>query len=404
VALRDDELQGLIEGLSAELDRSVLVDDVSLRLIAYSPARITDDDVRKTSILMRETPQLIRELHFAHGIAVATDPVRTPPRPDIGLASRLCLPIRCDGTLFGYLWLIDAELAIDGRRCAIAQRCAAEIGRVMHRQHVRQAARRQRAAQLLKALLGTDAIVRDEAAREVLAKERLIAGTGVGVLAMRPRDDRERPTAADDRARFELAVNQFERSLPRRQAISCPRDDHAVMVVVLDAQRGLREIARGLQAALDAALARGPDATAIGYSARFGELCDAARGYQQARLALAVTERIPAHASPAGWEDVGAHGLVVQAAATPDAADLVPPGVRRLLECDSRASLVSTLEAYLDNGCDSKRTAEELSLHRASLYYRLQRVEEISGLSLKAGADRLALHAGLQLARLVHLV
>ena len=62
---------------------------------------------------------------------------------------------------------------------------------------------------------------------------------------------------------------------------------------------------------------------------------------------------------------------------------------------------MQTLEAYLDNGCDTKLTAEALFLHRASLYYRLQRIEAITSTSLKSGADRLALHSGLKLARLV---
>ena len=55
---------------------------------------------------------------------------------------------------------------------------------------------------------------------------------------------------------------------------------------------------------------------------------------------------------------------------------------------------MQTLEAYLDNGCDTKLTAEALFLHRASLYYRLQRIEAITATSLKSGADRLALHSG----------
>ena len=45
-------------------------------------------------------------------------------------------------------------------------------------------------------------------------------------------------------------------------------------------------------------------------------------------------------------------------------------------------------------------TAEALNLHRATLYYRLQRIEEITGARLKVGEDRLALHLGLRLARL----
>ncbi len=47
---RDDEVQTLVEQLSAELDRSVLVDDASLRLLAYSPTLGSDDEVRKITV------------------------------------------------------------------------------------------------------------------------------------------------------------------------------------------------------------------------------------------------------------------------------------------------------------------------------------------------------------------
>src|SRR5919204_5414689 len=125
---RDDEVQTLVEQLSAELERSVLVDDASLRLLAYSPTLGSDDEVRKTAILTRETPRVIRDLHFAQGIANATSPVRTAPRPDIGLESRVCVPIRCQGALFGYLWLIDGDHSLTQRECALAERCASDIG------------------------------------------------------------------------------------------------------------------------------------------------------------------------------------------------------------------------------------------------------------------------------------
>ena len=41
-----------------------------------------------------------------------------------------------------------------------------------------------------------------------------------------------------------------------------------------------------------------------------------------------------------------------------------------------------------------------MRLHRTSLYYRLQRVEELAGTDLKDGGERLALHLSLKLARL----
>ena len=99
MASAGDEVQVLVEELSAQLGRSVLVDDASLRLVAYSPTYGTEDEVRRTAILTRETPRVIRDVHFSQGIATAGGPVQTAARPDLGLQSRVCVPIRCEGTL-----------------------------------------------------------------------------------------------------------------------------------------------------------------------------------------------------------------------------------------------------------------------------------------------------------------
>ena len=75
---------------------------------------------------------------------------------------------------------------------------------------------------------------------------------------------------------------------------------------------------------------------------------------------------------------LGAYRLLARAAETPHAKELIHPGLPKLFALQSKESLVQTLEAYLDNGCDTKLTAEALFLHRASLYYRLQRIEAIT--------------------------
>src|SRR5918996_2592253 len=120
----ENEVQALVEELSDQLGRSVLVDDASLRLVAYSPTYGAEDEVRRTAILTRETPRIIRDLHFAQGIATASRPVRTAARPELGLESRMCVPIRCQGTLFGFLWLIDPDDSLTAAERTAAQRCA----------------------------------------------------------------------------------------------------------------------------------------------------------------------------------------------------------------------------------------------------------------------------------------
>src|SRR3954471_14007269 len=205
---RDDEVQALVEQLSADLDRSVLVDDASLRLLASSPTLGSDDEVRKTAILTRETPRVIRDLHFAQGIANATRHVRTSPRPDVGLESRVCVPIRCQGALFGYLWLIDADESLTDDDCAAAERTAAEIGTAMYRRDELEKPQRELEVRLLELLLGDDAAARDAAAHELAAGDVLVTGAAVGVLAIRRTGEPDSELGAAERARLGLTLDQ----------------------------------------------------------------------------------------------------------------------------------------------------------------------------------------------------
>ncbi|HEX6024836.1 MAG TPA: helix-turn-helix domain-containing protein [Solirubrobacter sp.] len=390
---RDDEVQALVEQLSAELNRSVLVDDASLRLLAYSPTLGSEDEVRRTAILTRETPRAIRELHFAQGIAAATHAVRTAPRPDYGLESRVCVPIRCQGTLFGYLWLIDADQSLTDADFRAAERCAAEIGTAMYRRDELEKPQREHELKLLEQLLGPDATQREAAAHELAASDILVGGTGIGVLAVRQADDNEPEIGPAARVQLGLALDQFRRMLPRRHALSAVHADHGVIVVTVSERGGVEAIANRAQDALDGVV--------IGFSGQHDHPREAHRAHEHSRLALRVATALPDHGSPASWEELGAYRLLARAAETPHASELIHPGLPKLFALQSKESLVQTLEAYLDNGCDTKLTAEALFLHRASLYYRLQRIEAITGTSLKSGADRLALHSGLKLARLV---
>jgi DNA-binding PucR family transcriptional regulator len=64
------------------------------------------------------------------------------------------------------------------------------------------------------------------------------------------------------------------------------------------------------------------------------------------------------------------------------------------------SELAATLLAFLDAGGDAARAAAELHVHRATLYRRLRRVEELAEVDLADGRARLELHNGLLLARL----
>jgi DNA-binding PucR family transcriptional regulator len=122
------------------------------------------------------------------------------------------------------------------------------------------------------------------------------------------------------------------------------------------------------------------------------QLPDAWREAEAAARAALAEDR---YGPVAQWSAIGPYRLLT--ALPRDASE--DPAVRALLDPAHR-DLVHTAEAFLDHAGQAGRTAAELGIHRQTLYYRLSRVERLTGLDLADGTDRLLLHMALKTARL----
>jgi DNA-binding PucR family transcriptional regulator len=96
------------------------------------------------------------------------------------------------------------------------------------------------------------------------------------------------------------------------------------------------------------------------------------------------------------WSALGSWQLIVAAPPELTPAD-IHPGVD-LLSGVRRSDLLVTARAVLENGGDVTVTAAELHVHRTTLYYRLDRIESLIGVNLKAGAAHDDLLMALRLA------
>jgi len=130
----------------------------------------------------------------------------------------------------------------------------------------------------------------------------------------------------------------------------------------------------------------------VGVSAPRPSLSHAFAAYAEAVHASLVASRVPSFAPVAAWDSLGVYRML---ASVP--ADAIHPGVIRLL---SSPELLETVETYLDLAGSAVEASRALRLHRTSLYYRLQRAAEVTGMSLRDGDSRLVLHLSLKLARL----
>ena len=368
-------LQEIVDELSVRLARPVLVDDVDLRPLAYSMQFGELDAVRTASILGRSAPDGARDALFGHGIRQATEPVRLPAHPAIGMEARVCIPILRGGRRLGFLWLIE-DPAVSDEDVLRAREAASAAAAILQTEADTQLDRRLREQQLISALLGPDARAAADAAATLegdhyVPPRPLVVCVGTGA------------SPAD-------ALDRFRARIPVKHALCGEIDGRATCIVGAHAVAGAEQLAEALRSVQPA------DATAhVGEGHAVGELAAATASHRRALAALrAAAER----GQPvARWDDLRAHRLLT--ALPPSALDDMPPGLRRLLD-GSHEQLVLTLETYLDHAGDVKSTAAELWLHRTSLYYRLRRVEEVAGVDLNRGEDRLLCHVALRLARL----
>jgi sugar diacid utilization regulator len=117
---------------------------------------------------------------------------------------------------------------------------------------------------------------------------------------------------------------------------------------------------------------------------------------REAGLALRLQKTLLPGSSACEYPKLGVFRML---AAIPDLTDVdgfVREWLGSLLDYDERkgADLVLTLTQYLEHGGNYDATAAQLSVHKSTLKYRLQRIRELSGLEL----NNPDVHFNLQLA------
>jgi hypothetical protein len=350
------QLQLAVDDLALRIGRPVLLEDHAQSVLAYSEQTGPMDDVRRDSILRRHTTREVRTRFRAAGIFESRGALRVPGSARV--LPRVCVPVRHRERLLGFLWLIDSP-AMPEADVALAEKSAGELALPLLHDVLAAGVSAQREQAAVARLLSAD----DAESARILVDEG--GFPPVTVLVVRgPRD-----LLADGllAARLKFTARHLVRA------------DHGVLVCT-----------GRVRAAAVPALFAGP--VVVGVGAPRPSLTQAAASYVEALHASVVASRVPGFAPVATWDSLGVYRML---ATVP--VEAIHPGVLRLLDSPE---LVETLETYLDLAGSAVETSKVLRLHRTSLYYRLQRVAELTGTSLKNGDERLTLHLSLKLARL----
>lgn len=398
----EDELKAVAEGLSARLGRSVAIDDPSIRLLAHTAHDEEIDQTRIRSLVERQGPDEVVSLLKHLQIAEAESPVRVPPREDLNFLARVCVPIRCEGRLFGYLWLIDEDNSVTDAELVLASEAAAAMGQLMHRQQLLGSLRNSRERDLLRDLISQQRTVREPAAAELVRLDVLPDNCPTMAIAIRITSPHSDTTDAQS-VTLGLALQRMVRNITPASAISLSRSGGFGTILIAGAYLPSPDMLRGHAELLVRTMEKGHEGghVQVGFGPVLHGLAEAHRTVAGAEDVLRVASAVPGFAAIARYEELGIYRLLLHLSHDELPIEAVPEGLRRLLREDREGQLALTLETYLDLAGNAQASAVALNLHRATLYQRIQRIQAITRMSLSDGGDRLSLHLGLKLARLL---
>jgi hypothetical protein len=389
----EENLQHIAEQLARDLGRSVIIDDAGLRPLAITAQTGRLDRSRVESVLQRQTSARLRRKLTEYGVFSAREPVSIPADPRQATLPRLCLPLRADDQLLGFLWLID-EPALTTEQTRQAQAAAAQATHLLAQRAIQAAEQFAVLSDLADGLLDPQEQVRQEAATTLAGRAALTGPPPYALAVIRHAADRPASTRDPGRAAGNLrrtAGNLRLRAAPGALVLASPRERELVAITTAGALAELRKTVRALP---------GPP-LAVGTCGGAAALPDVHGSLGNAQYAAYVAARVPRFGRAADWAGLGTYAAFQHLYRDLSAPERICPGISALLD-ERSGTYRQTIRCYLECAAQAQQAATQLHIHRATLHWRLACAAELIPLDLHRGEDRLKLHLALTLADLTH--
>jgi len=387
-------LAGTLAGI---LDRSVMIEDASNNLLA-SARRGPADALFEQAELGGGTPAnalgVLTRLGLYVELQTAMRPVRVQPQPEVGLSlERVVAPIIAGREPFGYIWVLSGErpLARLDERAVETAATVAALALLKERavQEAQQALRGDFLAQLLRGGMA------DMAEGPVLDLGQRLGyrfGARHQFLYLIGQTAEEGGSA--------VLAAQIEGWLKQAGmwGLVAIRDTGLAVMLESDEDGVGTDVARKLLEAYR----RPGRPLVIGVGRGTLDVRRARAVYDEAREAAEIGLRLePTPRVVAFWELGVLHWL----ARLPEPIVLANPFFDRVVALDlqdqrTHGELVATLEAFLDHGGALGAASELLGVHRNTLLYRIDKIEQNLGVDLKDAPTRLNLHVAVKAFRL----
>lgn len=398
LVLQGGDLDDLAVTLAGLLERSISIEDPSFHVLAAAQHGPVDDARQQSVSHGRTTPEVAQRL-LDEGIydqlLERMAPLHVPPMPNLKMTmERIVAPIIVDREIYGYVWIIAGDHPLTDLDDLAIDHGATVAALIMFKeQAVREAEEALRGDFFEQLLTGAD----DSAAFAEQARQ-------LNFRLDRPHQVLLVHGASEAGGNARPLIDAVEEWLGDRgaHALTVWRDEGLVLVI----ESGDTAVGKRLASAMVEDLSHPARRLLIGVGDAFepaeGRPVGVRRSYEEASEAVRIGIAMGRREGVVAFSDLGLLHWLYNLPPEQRADNTFLQHIHTLASYDSEheTELVQTLEAYLDRGGSLVETAEALYIHRNTLLYRIDRIEELCSLDLRDPLQRLNLHAAIKSYRL----
>ncbi|MGW3608064.1 PucR family transcriptional regulator [Micromonospora sp. NPDC005161] len=390
-----DVLQELVEALAQELQRSVAVDDAGLRLLASSAHYEDVDKARLSSLVGRRVSGATRDYVLGQGVQHWHQPTILHANAEVGLEKdRLGFPLRSKYELLGFVWLLD-DGTLTADEIALTEETARRIEELLTRKAQSAVDADFEIEAIVLALLAGDAASRKQAAEDLRDLGLFQRAEAFSVVALQTRPTGHGDSEATMRDAVRRGITQAMQGHLRDMFAYAAGTPQSLLIVGHRASPSRAQRTAAARAIYEAMDRFAPDVATvatIGTSQVVDSLSRLHEAFDQAVAATEVARTLGR--SMTLWDDHPLESLLQSWLRPQLGWHLVPAEIEKLMQ--QPADVAEIVQVLLDAGGNVAEVASTLHLHRTTVYYRLNRLKESTGIDLNNGSTRLLIHLWLR--------
>ncbi|MEQ8677569.1 MAG: helix-turn-helix domain-containing protein [Aggregatilineales bacterium] len=398
ISSRNEGMPELINTMARLTNKAIVLQDKRLRTIDSTdqPQFVAQWD--EIENFLKKVDNLPVEFQDRHRVADVDIPVLMQSLPIAGMA-RLVAPVVTNNIGRGYLSIIGRDNDLDDIDTLVAEHgaaaCALEMAKA---KAISDTEKRLRGTFLDRLLIGD--VSHQEAIRQGERFEHDMTQTHIAIV-LSWRDDKSPSTRRLETLVNTVINNQHVPALVWQRE----REEEVLVFYATDPKDPIdhsMKLAQAFSSEIQRQYPHHKLAIGLGQAAR--DISAWRTSYRDAVQALELAVRLQTDV-PLYIGDLGVYQLILSLSDREKLLNFTERTLGPLIEYDMRqhADLIKTLEAFFACHGNLSQTAEMLIVHRNTLLYRMNRINEIAEIDLNRPETRLALHLALTIRRLLTL-